>query len=474
MRTAVTPCLLLLTAGLSACHLGAVRPPRPPENPTALRYNVTYERDPEHALEVEVVLSNGEPRNFLFTQDGGVKTVWAYLDSGEAVELPVEHSGVELPPGTRYLRYRFPLDAMVRRRGADFFAGLPQGDARLITGRTWMIRPRVAKQDLRVELSVQGVNALLPWRRGPGGMYQLRGDDLVDSGFHGFGGRRCEVVLPEAALQVGILGDMTYMRDAQLCDWLRRTANEVRTVRHPFPYPRVTVLIYPVPGRTTADVFGMVMWSSPPSIALLVGQDAEPSSFQDDWVAIHELLHLTHPPFSPPTATRWITEGLATYYTELARARSGRLTPEQAWRELLHGFELGRSQASGRTTREMIEENDPPGIYWVGAFFALRLDVELRRATGNQRGLEDVLELLATQKSTTNMKGYSAAVDAVAGRPLFEALLERELREPAFASLGGLLEELGVIATSSGVKLRLAQDSKVREALHGLSASSGQ
>ncbi|HEX8705701.1 MAG TPA: hypothetical protein VF815_43100 [Myxococcaceae bacterium] len=465
---------LVLTAGLSACQLQAVRPHRPAEHPAALRYNVTYEREPEHALEVEVVLVSGAPRDFLFTQHGGVQTVFAHKESGEVVELPVERDGIEVPKGTRFLRYRFALDALVRRRGADFFAGLPHGEARLITGRTWLIRPRVASPDLRVELSVQGVNALLPWRRGPGGMYQLRGDDLVDSGFHGFGGRRCEVVLPDVALQVGILGEMTHMKDGQLCDWLRRTAEEVRTVRPAFPYPRVTVLIYPVPGREEADLFGMVMWSSAPSIALLVGQDAEPSSFQGDWVAIHEMLHLTHPPFKPPTSTRWITEGLATYYTEVARARSGRLTPEQAWHELLRGFELGKAQSSGRTTQEMIDENDPPGIYWVGAYFALRLDVELRRATGNQRGLEHVLELLAVQGSTTTMKAYSAAVDSVAGRPLFEALLARELRESAFAGLGGLLEDLGVTATSGGVKLQPAQDSAVREALYGSRVRSAQ
>ena len=468
-------CLVLLTAvGLSACRLEAVRPHRPAEHPAALRYNVTYEREPEHALEVEVVLVSGAPRDFLFTQHGGVQTVFAYKETGEVIELPVERSGIEVPRGTRFLRYRFPLDALVRRRGADFFAGMPQGDARLITGRTWLIRPRVAPPDLRVELSMQGVNALLPWRRGPGGMYQLRGDDLVDSGFHGFGGRRCEVVLSDVVLQVGILGEMTHMKDGQLCDWLRRTAEEVRTVRPTFPYPRVTVLIYPVPGRTKADVFGMVMWSSPPSIALMVGQDAEPSSFQHDWVAIHEMLHLTHPAFQPSRSTRWITEGLATYYTEVARARSGRLTPEQAWDEMLQGFELGKSQASGRTTQEMVEESDPPGIYWVGAFFALRLDVELRRATGNQRGLEHVLELLAAQGTTTTMKAYSAAVDSVAGRPLFEALLERELREPAFAGLGGLLEDLGVRATSSGVKLQVARDSMLREALYGSRATSAR
>jgi hypothetical protein len=474
MLTVARLCSLLLTVGVCACQHAAVPPPRLAEDPAALRYNVTYERDPEHALEVEVVLTRGEPRDFLFTQQVGVRSVWAHKETGEAVELPVEDSGIEVPKGTRFLRYRFPLDALVRRRGADFFTGMPQGDARLIAGRTWLIRPRVATRAMRVELFVQGVNALLPWRRGAGGLYQLRGDDLVDSGFHGFGGRRCEVVLSDAVLQVGILGEMKHMKDEQLCEWLRRTAEEVRTVRRGFPHPRATVLIYPVPGRKTADIFGMVLWSTPPSIALMVGQDAEPASFQGDWVAIHEMLHLTHPPFRPPRATRWITEGLATYYTEVARTRAGRLTPEQGWDELLRGFELGKSQASGRTTQEMIDENEPPGIYWVGAFFALRLDVELRRATGNQRGLEHVLELLATRGSTTNMKAYSAAVDEVAGRPIFEALLEQQLREPAFAALGGLLEDLGVMATPGGVKLRLARDSMLREALHGTRATSAQ
>jgi hypothetical protein len=401
-----------------------------------------------------------------------VRTVWAYKETGEALELPVEREGVEVPRGTRFLRYRFSLDSVVRRRGFSFFGGSPQGEARLIAGRSWLIRPRVASPQLRVELFVEGVEALLPWQPGPAGVYRLRASDLVDSGFHGFGGRRCEVRLQDALLQVAILGEMTHMKDAALCEWLRRTAEEVRTVRRGFPYPRATVLVYPVPRRTTADVFGMVMWSSPPSIALLVGQDAEPSSFRDDWVALHELLHLTHPAIVPRAP--WITEGLATYYTEVARARSGRQTQEQAWQGLVQGFALGKSQAAGRTMQEMINENAPPGIYWVGAFFALRLDVELRRVTGNARGLEDVLELLATQGPTSSVKAYGAAVDRVAGRPIFDSLLAQELRLPAFAGLGGLLEELGVRATPSGVKLRLAQDSMLREALDGPRATSAQ
>jgi predicted metalloprotease with PDZ domain len=215
-----------------------------------------------------------------------------------------------------------------------------------------------------------------------------------------------------------------------------------------------------------------VMWSSPPSVALLVGQDTTAHALADDWVALHEMLHLTHPTIIPRTP--WISEGLATYLTEVARARSGTHTAERSWQELLRGFERGKEQADGRTMQEMIDESEPPGIYWVGAFIALRLDVELRRVTHNQRGLEDVLELLATKGSTSTVAGYGAAVDAVAGRPLFDALLAEDLRQPAFAGLEGLLEDLGVTPTPSGVKLQLARDSLLREALDGQSASSAQ
>jgi hypothetical protein len=472
MPAVVRECLVLLTVCLCACQMQVVRAPRLAEDPASLRYNVTYVREPEHALEVEVVLVSGAPRDFLFTQYGGVRTVRAYQETGEVRELDVEPGGIVVPRGTRFLRYRFPLESAPRRRGWGFFSGLAQGGAWLIAGRSWLIRPRVAWPSLRAELFIEGVDALLPWEPGPGGVYRLRAEDLVDSGFHGFGGRRCEARLEDAVLQVGILGEMTYMQDEALCEWLRRTAQQVLTVRRTFPHPRITVLVSPVPRRGTPDVFGMVMWSSPPSIALLVGQDSKPSAFHGDWVALHELLHLTHPAILPRTP--WITEGLATYYTEVARARSGQLTPEQAWHGLVEGFELGKSEAAGRTMQEMIDENAPPGIYWVGAYFALRLDVELRRATANQRSLDDVLELLATQGSTATVNAYGAAVDQVAGRPLFKALLAEELRLPAFAGLGGLLEALGVRATRDGVKLRVAPDSRLREALDGRRASSAQ
>ncbi|HZI14895.1 MAG TPA: hypothetical protein VE153_31285 [Myxococcus sp.] len=455
--------LLLLALACLSCQSTAR--PRPPGDPAALRYNLTYVRGPEHALDVEVVLVRGAPREFLFTRPGGVDTVYAWREGGEVRALWVEGGAVAVPSGTRFLRYRYPLDARNRQQGPSLYSGIGEGDARHVAGREYLIRPRVVTPDLRAELSVEGADALLPWAPGEDGLYRLRGEDLVDSGFHGFGGRRCRAELPDAVLEVGILGRFTHLEDATLCAWLQQAAEEVRTVRRAFPHPRITVRVIPVPGRGGPALFGMVLWSSPPSISLLVGQDADAASFERDWVALHEMLHLAHPVILPRVP--WLSEGLATYYTEVARARSGRQSAERAWEELVDGFARGRRSARGRTMEEVVSSGGFSGVYWTGALFALHLDVELRRVTGNQRRLDDVLELLATRGPTSTLGAFGAAVDSVAGQPLFDALLARHMSRPAFAELEGLLDALGVTSGADGVKLIPARDSRLREAVDG-------
>ena len=154
--------------------------------------------------------------------------------------------------------------------------------------------------------------------------------------------------------------------------------------------------LVPVPGEA-ASPFGMVLWSNPPSVAILVGDRATDAAFDRDWVATHELLHLAHPAVFPKQA--WLTEGLATYFTELARWRSGRFTEAQAFTELAAGFARGEDEAGPRAFAEFAGSEGKGSylaLYWKGAFFALELDLELRRRTGGARSLEDVLASLGT------------------------------------------------------------------------------
>lgn len=452
---------LVLFVGLSC--VGVPRP-HPAKDPASLRYTVTFVREPAPALDVEVVLVRGTPRVFRFTSPGGVESVSAYREDGEHFELPVKEGRVVLPADIRFLRYRYELEAPGRSRRHGLFEGMGEGDTWHVAGRAYLIRPNQTPPDLRVELSVEGTQALLPWQPDETGVYRLRAEDLVDSGFHGFGGSRCQVVLPDAVLDVAVLGRFRQLDDTQVCGWLKQAADEVLTVRRTFPYPRVTVRVIPVPGHEGPSLFGMVLWSSPPSVSLLVGQDATVASFERDWVALHEMLHLTHPAFLPRVP--WLSEGLATYYTEVARVRSGRQSAQRGWEELVDGFARGRRVAGARTMEEVVSGNSfSPGTYWTGALLALHLDVEIRRATGNRRHLEDVLELLAERGHSSTLGAFGVAVDAVAGQPLFDALLARHLKRAAFVEQEGLLQALGVTAESEGIQFVPARDSSLREAM---------
>ncbi|GMU00130.1 hypothetical protein KH5H1_42490 [Corallococcus caeni] len=456
--------LLCLALTLSACATVPLAPPRKDAAP--LRYNIAYTHDPTPRLDVEVFLPRKFPREFLFRQPGRVESLTAVDEAGTRFELFPSNGVLQVPEGARVLRYRYPLAASVQQGGRHLFGGMGEGDAWHVAGKAYLLTPSSVTPGLRVDLTVSGTEPLLPWKPDASGVYHLRGEDLIDAGFHAFGGRRCEAHVGASVLEVALLGRFTHLSDAEICAWLEQAGREVVTVRKRFPYPRVTVRIVPVPGEDTPGVFGMVQWSSPPSISILVGQDATAASFARDWVAIHEMLHLTHPTLLPRVA--WLTEGLATYYTELARARSGRQTARQAWQELTKGFARGQAAAGSRTMKEVVaQEHNFQGLYWSGAFFALHLDVELRRVTHGRARLEDVLELLATRGPTSSLESFGAAVDTVAGQPLFDALLARHLPVPAFSELGPLLETLGVRIDPGGVKLHAAPDSGLREAMDG-------
>ncbi|MBU8897594.1 hypothetical protein KRR26_18415 [Corallococcus sp. M34] len=457
--------ILLVALSWMAGACATARAPRPPGDPAALRYNISCSLGAAPALEVEVVLLPGGPRDFLFSQPGGVDTVWATFEHGDVRALRVTAGGVHVPSAARFLRYRYAPEPRHRGQGPGLFTGMGDEGAFHVAGRAYLLRPRVVTPGLRVELFVEGAEALLPWAPSDGGLYHVRGEDLVDSGFHGFGGRRCLVRLEAATVEVAILGQLTHLRDADVCGWIRQAAVEVATVRHAFPYPRVTVRVVPVPGDSDAGLFGMVLWSSPPSISILVGQDASREALGGDWVAVHEMLHLAHPAMLPHVP--WLTEGLATYYTELARARSGRQTAQRAWEELVAGFERGRESAGTRTMAEVVAHGDYMSTYWLGALFALHLDVELRRVSHGTRRLEDVLESLGRQGQTSTLGAFGVAVDAVAGQPLFDSLLARHLPRPAFAELEGLLESLGVRQGPQGVTLAPGPAGAMRQALDG-------
>ncbi|MGQ0505698.1 MAG: hypothetical protein ACT4TC_10305 [Myxococcaceae bacterium] len=414
--------LLLL---VSACAHFTRSPPR--VESSELQYTVRAELP---ILHVHVRRMSGPVRAFLFSMPGQVTFV-----KTEASVLAVTSEGFTLPENWTSFEYRYDIDRAIADRGQDLYSGAGRGTSRLVAGRAYLARPRTVHEGDRATLHIDG--AQLPWAPDADGSYSVTGQDLIDSGFHVFGGKS----LRRDSLSIALLEGKTRASAETLQDWIDQAASEFLTVRTSLPFQHISVALLPVPNATEPALFGMALYSTPRSVALLVGGDASEKSFRTDWVAVHELLHLAHPVFQPQAP--WLSEGLATYYTELARMRSGRFTEEAGWAELRAGFERGQEQAGQDTMEEVTRSTHRYlALYWSGALFALDADVHLREATKGAHSLDDLLH-----SGMSSLKEFGEAADKLAGAPFFFGMLSQHWNSRAFTALPRLLKILGAETT---------------------------
>ncbi len=452
-----------LTLGWLAIAACAHGRGEPVSAPGELAYKVTRPSTPR-ALDVEVLRVSDGPAAFSFSIPGGVDRVRAELQDGTQVELSVPSTGeLDVPNGWAALRYRFSLDDLQRAFGADLSRGLASEGDLLLPGGAWLLRPREAHPGLTASIQGPADELLLPWERPTDGRWRVSSQALIDSGFAGFGGRRCYLPVGGGKVEVALIGAPHPLGDAAICQWLRRSAEEVRRVRDPVPFERVTIFVVPVPSNE-ASPFGRMSPSAPRSFAFLVGTEATTEDFDKDWVALHELLHLAEPTFEPKQT--WLSEGLATYLTEVVRARSGRQDAIHAWLELLDGFDVGAVEAEGMRMEEVTRETSGGrrrAETWTGVVFTLALDVALRGGSRGRTSLDAVLAALGP--GPVSLAQFGAAVDAAAGKPVFDALLAAHRAARAFFPVEALLEQLGVRRHLGQVTLQPAPLAATRDAL---------
>ncbi|MDQ3264781.1 MAG: hypothetical protein M3Y59_14115 [Myxococcota bacterium] len=433
-----------LLLGAVGCAAGRADPPV--RDPVDLRYDIHHRLENGRSLEVTLWLPPDHPRHFLFAAPGAIGEVELTRSSGEQRTLEIPADGALLLEAddsqVRY-RFRFPSQGSVR-------SGAVGQEGAMVPGRVYLLRPRQARDERFAQLRFTGAEVMLPWNNpGPEGWYRIRESDLIDAGFHTFGGRRCSRRLEGARLELRVIDLPTTLGDVAVCDWVAQAAAEVLTVRQRFPYERVAVTVVTV-ASSEASPFGMLMWSEPPSVVLLAGRSAGTGQLRRDWVAVHELLHLIHPTFL--RRGTWLSEGLATYYTEVARMRSGRFTQAAGWAELVTGFQRGAAQGGPRTVTELASQGGGYlGYYWGGAAILLELDVAIRRASGEARSLDSALELLGQGGFTATLEEFGAAVDEAAGQPLWEQLTRQRLSQPPGAGTEALLRQLGVLPAGASV-----------------------
>lgn len=190
------------------------------------------------------------------------------------------------------------------------------------------------------------------------------------------------------------------------------------------------LLVLPLPGVREPAPWGQTTRGEAAAVQLFVGAEAPSGALIEDWTATHELAHLLHPHLGP--RGRWLSEGLASYYQNVLRARLGALSADAAWQRIEAGLRRGRNDARSRgftleqAARRLHATRGYMRVYWSGAAFWIEADFELR-AGGDS--LDQVLRRFAqcclAREAELTPEAFVAQLDRLAARDVFASRYAR-------------------------------------------------
>jgi hypothetical protein len=237
------------------------------------------------------------------------------------------------------------------------------------------------------------------------------------------------------------MGDSSPTRREILNAWVERSARIVAQYYGRFPAAVVLVELEETPGagvgggRTTNDG-GLV-------IRVSVGRDATPERLANDWVLVHEMVHLALPEIG--RTHNWLAEGLAVYVEGVARAQFGNRDVADVWAEDRRSMPKGLP----REGEGGMDQSPTWGrTYWGGAIFCLEADVTIREQTHNRVGLQTALRAILNGTGgytvERDLSGVLRMGDEATGTRVLEELYEEYRSAPRAPDLSRLWSLLGV------------------------------
>jgi hypothetical protein len=197
-------------------------------------------------------------------------------------------------------------------------------------------------------------------------------------------------------------------------------------------------------GKTLGDAGGGVLFRLGPRVT--------EESLADDWVAVHELVHLSFPALAPVHG--WFGEGLATYVEPIARARAGLVGVERIWQDMVAGMPEGLP-APGEQGLDGAREWGR--VYWGGALYFLLADLAIRQQSSGRSSLDTALRAIAAQSRGVEERWDLERVldvgDRATGLRVLSDLYARHGRSSEPVDLDALWTRLGVRREGEHVRL---------------------
>ena len=235
----------------------------------------------------------------------------------------------------------------------------------------------------------------------------------------------------------------------EILHWVKSAAESVTAYYGRFPVPQVLIRITPFKGKGVHS--GMTFGDRGGRITIRVGNKTSSSDFASDWMLTHEMVHLAFP--SVDEKHHWVEEGIATYVEPIARIQAGNLAAQQMWLDLVRDMPQGLPQAGDRG----LDHTHTWGrTYWGGALFCLPADVEIRRQTNSEKGLEHalrgILDAGGDIRKEWNLEDTLRIGDRAVGVNVLQPLYTKMKDKPAPVDLDSLWMQLGVQSDGASVR----------------------
>lgn len=358
------------------------------------------------------------------------------------------------------LNYSVDL-AAIRDSEPGFDAAWQQDGALILGNGTWLWRPA---SGYRLEFTFDlppGIALSTPWEATGAHRYRAADTPVEWQGSVMLGRFvRQQIPVGTAELDVAIAGIRAPADLARIRHWLKTAAGEAAGVLGQLPVPRVQVLVMGLRGGRETAAYAATARGGGPALHITYNPALSDRAYRDDWIAVHEFSHLLLPYVDRRYA--WLSEGLATYYQEVLRARSGRLSDREAWQALNDGFDRGDRQTNShltlnQATRYSAHRGQVMRVYWTGAAIFLLADRQLRTQSHGTQSLDTVLARFnaCCRNPDRTWEGPELLdkLDALAGTDLFGELGRRYMYSRYFPNLRPLFADLGVSLERGRVRL---------------------
>ena len=423
------------------------------------RYLVRFADDLSYVI-VDACFDGAPPRNLYRHGESAKYTEWIRAN-GEAVRNRSHYGRLGLPdlPDDACVKWRVNLSAAVAQN--DSRLALRLENAILTSGNLWFWRDD-ERRAIRVEVKLPtGFSMSTPWkeRQESGGMAFW--PDRTPASWSSriavgrFPVQRVAVTGTEVRLS--LIGPLLPDQREVIAEWMRETAECVASIIGRFPQQQPQILVVAIGERSEAVPWAHVMRGGGVAAELFIDESRPISEFRSDWTATHELSHMLLPSVS--SQDRWLSEGLASYYQNVLRARDGRLTEEQAWHKLHSGFERGKRATRGGSLAQATRSGRGATmrVYWSGAAIMLKADTQLRELTGGQQSIDTALSSLQDccfdEGRNWRAQELFRELDRSTGYTVFMDLYHEHVPADEFPDMRWTYAQLGIVTRSTSVQL---------------------